>query len=138
MSNSYRRGGPQELNKDHVLNVVMMSYWIDGPSFVSLNGIFKSAGVSKPELYCEFGSEDQLKQSALIEYRDKYMCLIHEILKAEKYFKQGVECLAKLYQIDRESIGFPLGYLHANMCETKDQFGNLTVKTTENGCKEML
>lgn len=52
------RGRPRMMNNDDVLDVAMTAYWQSDPADVSLNAITQMAGISKPSLYREFGSED--------------------------------------------------------------------------------
>ena len=60
------RGRPRTLQRDHVINVAMESYWVSGPSNVSVNDICKRANVSKPGLYREFGNEDGLQKEVQV------------------------------------------------------------------------
>ena len=51
------RGRPRTTDAAHVLDVAMTAYWHDDPADVSINAICRLAGVSKPSLYREVGSQ---------------------------------------------------------------------------------
>ena len=72
------RGRPKKIDRIQVLDFVMISYWNDGPTNVSINDICKKSGISKPSLYNEFGSEDELQAGALHNFMKKYY---HNYLK---------------------------------------------------------
>jgi len=58
----------------------MTAYWHDDPMDVSLNSICRLAGVSKPSLYREFGSEDGLARAALDRYAEQVLSDVLAIL----------------------------------------------------------
>ncbi|MCL4797692.1 MAG: TetR/AcrR family transcriptional regulator [Bryobacteraceae bacterium] len=58
----------------------MTAYWQDDPSDVSLNSICRLAGVSKPSLYREFGSEDGLTLATLDRYAEQVLSDVIAIL----------------------------------------------------------
>ena len=70
------RGRPKKLDRNQVLDFVMISYWNDGPTNVSINDICKKSGISKPSLYNEFGSVDELQAAALHNYQQKNIITI--------------------------------------------------------------
>ena len=130
-------GRPQKLNRDHVLNVAMMSYWADGPTYVSINEICKRADVSKPGLYREFGSEDGLKHAALIAYRTMAYNPIYKILETEQTFDQGLEAIINFFIFYRQARGLPCGCLHVDMRHQKEKFGALTVEKIDSFQQEI-
>ena len=62
------RGRPKTMNAEQVLDVAMTAYWQSDAADVSVNAICQMAGISKPSLYREFGSEDGLSRAALDRY----------------------------------------------------------------------
>lgn len=61
------------MNAEQVLDVAMKAYWHNDPADVSVNAICQMAGISKPSLYREFGSEDGLSRAALDRYADQVL-----------------------------------------------------------------
>ena len=133
-----KRGRPQTFDRDQVIEVALMSYWRDGSSNVSLNEICKRAGVSKPGIYRAFDGEDGLKQVVLLEYRARVLSQFYHILQVAQPFNQTVTSLVTFLQMDRDVLGLPAGCLHAEMYETKGEFGSLTVQTIESIRQESL
>jgi len=75
------RGRPRTTNPAHVLDVATTAYWQEDPSDVSLNSICRLAGVSKPSLYREFGSEDGLARAILDRYAEQVLSDVFAILR---------------------------------------------------------
>ena len=48
------RGRPKKLDRNQVLDFVMISYWNDGPTYVSINDICKKLGISDINLQIGF------------------------------------------------------------------------------------
>ncbi len=69
------------MNAGEVLDVAMTAYWQSDPSDVSVNAICQMAGVSKPSLYREFGSEDGLTRAVLDSYAEKVLSAVFSILQ---------------------------------------------------------
>ena len=67
------RGRPKTLDRDHVLDVAMDSYWKEDIGSLSLNEICRRSGVSKPGLYREFTNEDGLMKAVLIRYEEQVL-----------------------------------------------------------------
>jgi TetR/AcrR family transcriptional regulator, copper-responsive repressor len=67
------RGRPKTINAGKVLEVATHAYWHGDPADVSVNAICQMAGVSKPSVYREFGSEDGLTCAALEHYADQVL-----------------------------------------------------------------
>ena len=120
------RGRPKTLNRDHVLQVAMTSYWGDGPMAVSINEICLRAGVSKPGLYREFGNEDGLKTVALEAYRDLVLSQLFEIFEADQPFDDAMAMLSDLALQDRAEIGLPTGCLFGKMRGCRRELGPKT------------
>ncbi|MEZ5751954.1 MAG: TetR/AcrR family transcriptional regulator [Paracoccaceae bacterium] len=72
------------MNADQVLDVAMKAYWHSDPADVSVNAICQMAGISKPSLYREFGSEDGLTRAALDRYADQVLAEMFVILHGGK------------------------------------------------------
>lgn len=74
------RGRPKTMDADKVLDVAMTAYWQSDPADVSVNAICQMAGISKPSLYREFGSEDGLTRAVLDSYAERVLSAIFAIL----------------------------------------------------------
>lgn len=61
------------MNAENVLDVAKTAYWQNDPADVSVNSICQMAGISKPSLYREFGSEDGLKLAVLDSYAEQVL-----------------------------------------------------------------
>ncbi len=120
------RGRPKTLNRDHVLQVAMKSYWGDGPTAVSINEICRRAGVSKPGLYREFGNEDDLKTAALESYRELVLSQLFEIFEADQPFDEALAALTGLALQDRAQTGLPTGCLFGKMRGCRSELGPKT------------
>ena len=97
------RGRPKTLDRDQVINIAMMSYWTDGPMNVSLNEICKRAGVSKPGVYREFGSEDGLKHTVLSAYSKLLIEQFQPLLNRDKSFEETLEALIAIALQDKNT-----------------------------------
>lgn len=87
------RGRPRTTDPSHVLDVAMSAYWRDDPADVSLNSICRLAGVSKPSLYREFGSEDGLARAALDRYAEQVLSDVFAILHAANDLRTTLHAL---------------------------------------------
>ena len=123
------RGRPKTLDRHHVINIAMMSYWADGPTAVSLNEVCKRAGVSKPGIYREFGSEDGLKHAALSAYCFQLITQFQRVLEAEMTFTQTIAALITVVLQDRSEVGLPAGCLYVAMCNSSTTLGIQTAGT---------
>ncbi|MEL6888609.1 MAG: TetR/AcrR family transcriptional regulator [Pseudomonadota bacterium] len=83
MSDPPKRGRPRTLDTDKTLDVAMRAYWRQDPADVSLNAICTLAGVSKPALYRQFGSEDGLMRAVLDRYATQVLSDIFDILSRD-------------------------------------------------------
>ena len=70
------------MNADKVLDVAMTNYWRSDPADVSVNAICQMAGISKPSLYREFGSEDGLKRAVLDSYAEQVLSDVFGIVNS--------------------------------------------------------
>src|SRR6056297_1968974 len=74
------RGRPRTMNAEKVLDVAMTAYWQRDPADVSVNAVCQMAGISKPSLYREFGSEDGLTHAVLDSYAERVLSAVFAIL----------------------------------------------------------
>jgi AcrR family transcriptional regulator len=88
-----KRGRPRTMDTDRTLRSAMEAYWQKDPTDVSINRIAELAGVSKPALYREFGSEDGLMQAVLDLYSTEVLSDIFEILNAGTPFDDTLAAL---------------------------------------------
>jgi AcrR family transcriptional regulator len=72
------------MNAEQVLDVAMTAYWQSDPADVSVNAICQMAGISKPSLYREFGSEDGLSRAVLDRYAEQVLSEVFVILQGGK------------------------------------------------------
>lgn len=122
---SQTRGRPKKLQRDHVINVALESYWANGPTSVSVNEICKRAEVSKPGLYREFGSEDGLQQSVLHSYCDMALTPLYDELRVEQPFETCVASVTALFLSARAHFSSPRGCLLRDMIQSGDHLGGL-------------
>lgn len=133
------RGRPKTLDRDHIINTAMMSYWADGPTTISLNEVCKRAGVSKPGIYREFGSEDGLKHAVLSAYSALLIAQFQPVLETtENTFAQTLETLISIVLQDRSEAGLPAGCLHVAMCNSSVEPGLKTTETVNRTRKYLL
>lgn len=88
-----KRGRPKTLDAEKTLQVAMQAYWQRDPADVSVNEICKLAGVSKPALYREFGSEDGLTLAVLDRYAEEVLSDIFAILGRSAPLAETLEAL---------------------------------------------
>ena len=80
------------MRPEAVLQVATEAYWHEGPG-VSLNAICQRAGVAKPSLYREFGSEDGLTLAALDHYAGLVQSQVKGLLSSKLSFAAKLEAL---------------------------------------------
>lgn len=71
----------------------MNAYWHADPADVSVNAICRLAGVSKPSLYREFGSEDGLTRAVLDRYAEQVLSDVFAILEAGRDLRATLDAL---------------------------------------------
>lgn len=71
----------------------MTAYWHGDPADVSVNAICQLAGVSKPSLYREFGSEDGLTRAVLDSYVEQAFTDVLAILQSGRGLKETLDAL---------------------------------------------
>jgi transposase/AcrR family transcriptional regulator len=87
------RGRPRTMNAEKVLDVAMTAYWQSDPADVSVNAICQMAGISKPSLYREFGSEDGLSRAVLDRYAEQVLSEMFVILHGGKGLRETLDAL---------------------------------------------
>lgn len=78
----------------------MASYWRDDPADVSVNAICRLAGVSKPSLYREFGSEDGLTLAVLDRYAAEVLVDVFAILTSGRGLRSTLDALIDFASAD--------------------------------------
>lgn len=126
--NLTRRGRPKTVNRDHLIEVAMESYWRDGPTYVSVNEICKRAQVSKPGLYREFGGEDGLRQVVLQTYRENALELMYDIFRSDRSFPESIDALCAFLRVYQARFDQPRGCLLQDMRSARDKLGEATIK----------
>lgn len=132
------RGRPKTLERNHVLQTAMMSYWTGSPTDVAISEICSRAGASKPGVYREFGSDDGLKAAVLEAYGNMVLLPLYDILASDQPFEQVVEALIVFTVQDRRVLGLPDGCLHAAMRARRDEFGEQTRQKVDQLRQEAL
>lgn len=89
------RGRPRTTDRDQVLKVAMEAYWHEDPADVSVNAICRLAGVSKPSLYREFGSEDGLTRAALDRYAQEVLVDVFAIIQSGRGLGPTLDALVE-------------------------------------------
>ena len=97
---------------------------------VSLNEICKRAGVSKPGVYREFGSEDGLKHTVLSAYSRLLIEQFQPLLNRDKSFEETLETLIAIALQDKSEQELPSGCLHVASCNCIEQLGIQTAEIT--------
>ena len=111
------------MNNDDVLDVAMTAYWQSDPADVSLNAITQMAGISKPSLYREFGSEDGLKLAALDRYAEQVLSEIAGLLHTGQGLRATLDTLIDFASDDPR---METGCLFYKMRAGKHRLGPLT------------
>jgi AcrR family transcriptional regulator len=81
------------MNAEKVLDVAMTAYWQTDPADVSVNAICQMAGISKPSLYREFGSEDGLSRAVLDRYAEQVLSEMFVILQSGQGLRETLDAL---------------------------------------------
>lgn len=90
-----KRGRPRKLDAEQVIETALRAYWKDDPADVSINAICEMAGVSKPALYREFGSEDGLAEAVLAHYAKTVLSDIFDILAKDLSVRDTLDALTQ-------------------------------------------
>lgn len=120
------RGRPKTLDRDHVLDVAMDSYWKDNIGNLSLNEICRRSGVSKPGLYREFSNEDGLMKAVLIRYQEQVLEPVQQMLNSDVPFKEALDNLISFATSVNCHDESPNGCLFIKMRESRVHLGKET------------
>lgn len=94
------RGRPRTMDAGKVLDIAMTAYWQGDPADLSVNAICRMAGVSKPSLYREFGSEDGLMRAALDSYAERVLADMAVILQSGDGLQRTLDALIDFASTD--------------------------------------
>jgi len=111
------------MNNDDVLNLAMDAYRQGDPADVSVNAITQMAGISKPSLYREFGSEDGLKLAVLDRYAKAVLSDLFAILQSGKGLRETLDALIDFASDDPR---METGCLFYKMRAGKHRLGPMT------------
>jgi TetR/AcrR family transcriptional regulator, copper-responsive repressor len=117
------RGRPRTMSAQKVLDVAMTAYWQGDPADVSMNAICQLAGVSKPSVYREFGSEDGLTCAVLSQYAEQVLSDMLAILERGAGL---ADTLAALIDFASDDPRMETGCLFYKMRAGKHRLGPLT------------
>lgn len=118
-----RPGRPITRNRDHVLETAMTAYWQDDRAAVSVNAVCTLAGVSKPSLYRDFGSEDGLTAAVLERYGQTVLASLQTLLSGPLTYSAKLEALVSFACDDPQMES---GCLFMKMRATRSRFGPQT------------
>ncbi len=110
------------MDPEEVLRVATTAYWHEGPE-VSLNAVCERAGVSKPSLYREFGSEDGLTAAVLAHYAEVALEQGRDLLSSGRNFTDKLEALIEFASEDPRNAN---GCLFVKMRAARLKLGPLT------------
>ena len=96
---------------------------------MSLNEVCRRAGVSKPGLYREFGSEDGLLVAVLARYAERVVQPILQRLEEEKPFGETFDWVLDF--MTNRPAGAPAGCLIAKMRTSPSLLGPKTLEQLE-------
>lgn len=117
------RGRPRKMSGDAVLDVAVTAYWRGDPADVSVNAICQMAGISKPSLYREFGSEDGLSRAALDRYAEQVLSDMFVVMHGGAGLR---ETLAALIDFASDDPRMETGCLFYKMRAGKHRLGAST------------
>ena len=118
-----RPGRPITRNRAHVLETAMNAYWHDDRAAVSVNAVCALAGVSKPSLYRDFGSEDGLTDAALERYGQTVLTPVEALLSGPESYGAKLDALVSFASDDPQ---MEAGCLFVKMRASRSRFGPQT------------
>ena len=118
-----RLGRPITRNRAHVLETAMNAFWQDDRAAVSVNAVCALAGVSKPSLYREFGSEDGLTAAVLECYGQTVLAPLQALLSSPQTYSAKLNALTSFASDDPQ---MEVGCLFVKMRTTRSRFGPQT------------
>ena len=117
------RGRPRTMDPRAVLDIAMDAYWRSDPADVSVNAICQMAGISKPSLYREFGSEDGFSRAVLDTYAERVLSDVFAILQSGKGLQDTLDAVVEFASADPR---METGCLFYKMRAGKHRLGPLT------------
>lgn len=117
------RGRPRKKSADEIRDAAMKAYWQQDPADVSINAICKVAGVSKPSIYREFGSEDGLTLAVLDTYAEQVLSDVFAILHSGLSMAGTLQSLTEFASADPR---MEAGCLFHKMVAGKHRLGPMT------------
>ncbi|GGN32855.1 MULTISPECIES: TetR/AcrR family transcriptional regulator [Marinomonas] len=120
------RGRPKTLDREHVLDVAMASYWKEDIGNLSLNEICRRCDISKPGLYREFLNEDGLMKAVILKYHQEVLSPVQQMLSADAAFRETLDNLVLFAASINDSQGAPKGCLLIKMREAQMHLGEAT------------
>jgi len=111
------------MHADKVLDVAMTAYWQSDPADVSVNAICQMAGISKPSLYREFGSEDGLTRAVLDGYAERVLSAVFAIVRGGRGLR---DTLCALIDFASDDPRMETGCLFYKMRAGKHRLGPKT------------
>ena len=111
------------MNAEAVLDIAVAAYWKGDPADVSVNAICQLAGISKPSLYREFGSEDGLTRASLDRYAERVLSEVFAILQSGQGLRETLDTLVAFATTD---LKMETGCLFYKMRAGKHRLGPLT------------
>lgn len=118
-----RTGRPITRNRAQVVEAAMNAYWQDDRAAVSVNAVCALAGVSKPSLYREFGSEDGLTAAVLQRYAQTVLVRVKALLSSPQTYDTKLDALVSFASDDPQ---MEAGCLFVKMRDTRSRFGPQT------------
>lgn len=118
-----RPGRPPTRNREHVLRTALNAYWQDDRAALSVNAICALAGVSKPSLYRDFGSEDGLTDAVIERYAEEFLTELEGLLHSDLAFATKLQALVDFASSDSR---LNAGCLFVKMRSTQTRFGPQT------------
>jgi AcrR family transcriptional regulator len=118
-----RTGRPITRNRTQVLETALNAYWRNDRAAVSVNAVCVLAGISKPSLYREFGSEDGLTAAVLERYRQTVLVPLEALLLGRQTYKSKLDALINFASDDKQ---MEAGCLFVKMRAARSRFGPQT------------
>jgi AcrR family transcriptional regulator len=106
-----------------VLEAAMNAYWQDDRAAISVNAVCALAGVSKPSLYRDFGSEDGLTAAVLERYGQTVLVGVEALLSSSQSYGAKLDALVSFAADDPQ---MEAGCLFVKMRATRSRFGPQT------------
>lgn len=103
-----------------MIATAMGAYWQDDRAAVSVNNICTLAGVSKPSLYREFGSEDGLTAAVLEHYAQTVVKSLEELLASPMSYTAKLDAMISFAS---ENPTMESGCLFVKMRSMRSRYG---------------